>query len=249
MGSRFDIIVSVGGDGTINEIINGMPGLEKPLAVIPIGTGNDFARSCCIPHDEIKTALEIMLQEDIRTVDVGLVENRRFINAMGLGYEGKVNAVGHQLGMVKGALKYNIAIGFVFCTYRRVPVSFRCPEYRHDGLVFLASIGNGWNVGGGIRLTPHALLDDGLLDVCFIKDISRLRIAANLRRLKDGSLPELPEVDYFKTREIEIESAQPLMVHLDGEQFEPIPNRMKISLLPKAQKIIGNWSADTRFLH
>lgn len=247
LGDRFDTIVSVGGDGTINEIINGMPNLDKPLAIIPIGTGNDFARSCCIPHDNVSKSLEILLQEDIKQLDVGLVNDRRFINAMGLGYEGQVNAIGHKLGMIKGALKYNTAIAVVFCTYRRVPVKFRCAEFNHEGLLFLASIGNGWNVGGGIKLTPKAQLDDGKLDICYIKNISRMKIATNINRLKNGTLINLPEVEYFQTNELEIESSSPLAVHIDGEQFEPIPNKLKVSILPKAQKIIGNWAADTRF--
>ena len=246
MGDRFDVIVSVGGDGTINEIINGMPELDMPLGIIPIGSGNDFARSCCIPHDSVSEAIRILIQGDARRLDVGSVNGRFFINAMGLGFEGQVNAVCQRLTKVRGALKYLAGIGIVFLTYRRVSINLTSTEFSSDGPVFLVSIGNGWNVGGGLQLTPHAQLDDGLLDICFIKAISRWRIISNFSRLTDGTIRDLPEIQYFRTNSLTIECSKPVPVHADGEQLSHLANKIEICLHPGAQSIIGNWIVDSR---
>lgn len=246
MGDKFDVIVSVGGDGTINEIINGMPDLNKPLGIIPIGTGNDFARSCCIPYSAINEALEILLRHDVKKVDVGQANGHRFINVMGLGFEGKANAVGQKLDYIKGVPKYIIAIGVTFVTYRRLPIKIELDTVTLTDDFFLLSIGNGWNVGGGIQLTPNARVDDGLFDICYVKDISRWRILSNFNKLYDGSIYDVKEIVSYQSKKVVIESNQPLPIHLDGEKYPHKTGRIEVGILPGSQQIIGNWKADKR---
>ena len=83
IGGKFDVLVSIGGDGTINEVINGVPDFKIPFGMIPIGTGNDFARSCSIPYDSIKDSIDILLKGDIKNIDVGEVNGRKFVNVLG----------------------------------------------------------------------------------------------------------------------------------------------------------------------
>ncbi len=248
LGTDFDVIVSVGGDGTINEVINGLPDLNKPLGMIPIGTGNDFARSCCVPLGDVPAAIDVLLAGDIRKLDVGEVNGHRFINVMGLGFEGRANDIGQKLKFLKGTIKYLVAIGTVFLTYRRIPLRTEINAERFDEPVFLISIGNGWNVGGGLQLTPHARLDDGLLDIAYVRKITRWRILQVFSKLYDGSIMEVPEFDGFQTTSLTIEADRPVPVHTDGERILPVPRRFEIRVLPKVQEIIGNWSADQRLL-
>ncbi len=245
-GDRFDVVVSVGGDGTINEVLNGLPDLDKSLGMIPIGTGNDFARSCSIPHDSVEDSIQILLANNVRKLDVGDANGRRFINVMGMGFEGRANEVGRALGFITGATRYLLAIAYTFITYRRIPVKITCGETVLDNDLFLASIGNGWNVGGGLQLTPKARLDDGLLDLCYIKHISRPKIIAVFNRLYDGSIDTVHEVSSFKADEITIECDRHLPMHIDGENF-PLKGKCTVKLLKNMQAVIGNWSADTRF--
>jgi diacylglycerol kinase (ATP) len=107
------------------------------------------------------------------------------------------------------------------------------------------SVGNGWNVGGGVKLTPKARLDDGLFDICLVRNISRAQIVMNLNRLYDGTMDVLPEVEMFQTDKVLIESDQIIPMHLDGESVKP-SNRLEISLHPKSLSVIGNWSKDPR---
>lgn len=246
-GKQYDIIVSVGGDGTVNEIINGIKDLDKPLGIIPIGTGNDFARSCCIPYNSIERAIKILLEDDTRMLDVGLVNGRRFINAIGLGFEGQVNDRIHQLKFLKGLLKILISIGVTFFTYKPVYLKIKIDSDKIEGTAFMLSIGNGWNVGGGMQLTPKAKLDDGYFDVTYIRDISRLRIITNFARLMNGTIDTLEEVTSYQTKELLIESEHPIPMHFDGEQMDPQVKRLSIKILPSCQAVIGNWSSDTRF--
>ena len=247
VGSGFDVIVSVGGDGTINEIINGMPDLNKPMGILPIGTGNDFARSCSIKIGDLEAAVETLMAHDVKKVDVGEVNGRRFINVMGLGFEGRANDIGKMLPFLHGTPKYLIAIGGTYLTYKRMPLTVKFNDHVIDEKVFLLSIGNGWNVGGGLQLTPKAKLDDGVFDVGYLQNITRFRILQVFSKLYDGTIDTVPEVEMYQTKELTIESELPIPAHIDGESFDPVQKEFKVHIIPAAQEIIGNWSADHRF--
>ena len=243
----FDIVVAVGGDGTINEIINGVPNYDLTFGMIPIGTGNDFARSCSIPHNSIEESIRILLENDIKNIDVGEVNGRKFVNVLGLGFEGRSNEVGMKLNFIKGTLKYLLAIGYNLITYKRIPMKISFDDVTLEGDTYLVSVGNGWNVGGGLKLTPKAKMDDGLLDICYIRKITRRRVIANFHRLINGTLGELDEVTMYQAKNIIVESSQMIPIHLDGEALHGDRYRLNISLHPKTQPVIGNWSGDTRF--
>jgi len=247
LGDKFDVIVSVGGDGTINEIINGMPDLDKPLGILPIGTGNDFARSCSIQIGDLRAPVDVLLAHDVKKLDVGEVNGRRFINVMGLGFEGRANDLGKILSFLHGTPKYLFAIGGTYLSYRRMPLEITFNDKHLNEKVFLLSIGNGWNVGGGLQLTPKARLDDGKFDLCYVQHISRLRILRIFGKLYDGSIAEVPEMEMFQTTALKISSSRPIPAHIDGESFDPVQQEFDIRIIPGAQVIIGNWSADTRF--
>ncbi|NQT61785.1 MAG: diacylglycerol kinase family lipid kinase [Candidatus Marinimicrobia bacterium] len=247
VGSGFDVVVSVGGDGTINEIVNGMPDIDKPMGILPIGTGNDFARSCSIKTGDLESAVDVLLAHDVKKIDVGEVNGRRFINVMGLGFEGRANDIGKLLAFLHGTPKYLIAIGGTYLTYRRMQLEIMFNDVIIDEKVFLLSIGNGWNVGGGLQLTPKAVLDDGVFDVGYLQNITRFRILQVFSKLYDGTIDTVPEVEMFQTKELSIRSDRPIPAHIDGESFDPVQKEFKVSLIPKAIEIIGNWSADSRF--
>ena len=246
IGSGFDVIVSVGGDGTINEIANGMPNIDKPLGIIPIGTGNDFARSCSFKIGDLESSIDVLLAHDVKDIDVGEVNGRRFVNVMGMGFEGRANDIGKILSFLRGTFKYLIAIGGTYLTYRRMPLEIKFNDIEINDKVFLVSIGNGWNVGGGLQLTPKAKLDDGLFDICFVENISRWRILKVFGKLYDCTANEVDEMQAYQTKELTVKSSLPIPAHIDGESFDPVQKEFNIKIIPGALKIIGNWSADSR---
>ncbi len=247
IGEKFDVVVSVGGDGTINEVINGVPDFKIPFGMIPIGTGNDFARTCCIPHDSIEEAIQILLNHDVKNIDVGEVNGRKFVNVLGMGFEGQTNWNGRKIMFIKGAFRYILAIGYTLFAYKRIPMKLTLDKKVLDDKIYLVSIGNGWNVGGGLQLTPKAKLDDGLFDVCYVKDITRLRIIMNFSKLSKGTLTELEEVEIYQAKHIKVESSEYIPFHFDGEIFEKRIKEFDIKLHPQVQPIIGNWAGDKRF--
>jgi len=247
IGGDFDVIVSVGGDGTINEIVNGMPDINKPLGILPIGTGNDFARSCSMKMGDLESAVDVLLAHNVKKIDLGEVNGRRFVNVMGMGFEGRANDIGKLLPFLHGTPKYLIAIGWSYLTYRRMPLKIKFNGLNLNEKVFLMSIGNGWNVGGGLQLTPKAKLDDGFFDICYVQNISRWRILQVFGKLYDGTAHEVEEMEAHQTNEITVSSEFPIPAHIDGESFDPVQKEFKIRLIPQAVEIIGNWSADSRF--
>ncbi|NHZ87344.1 MAG: YegS/Rv2252/BmrU family lipid kinase [Planctomycetia bacterium] len=247
IGNKFDIIVAVGGDGTINEVIDGVPDLKIPFGMIPIGTGNDFARSCSIPYNSIEEAIQILLNHDIKNIDVGEVNGRKFVNVLGMGFEGQVNLNGRKIEFIKGAFRYILAIVYTLIAYKRIPMKLTLDRKILDDDIYMVSIGNGWNVGGGLQLTPKAKLDDGVFDVCYVKEITRWRIVTNFAKLSNGTITDLDEVEMFQAKRIKVESAEFIPIHFDGEMFEEKCKKLNIKIHPKTQPIIGNWSGDKRF--
>ncbi len=128
-----------------------------------------------------------------------------------------------------------------------MPLRIKFNDMVIDEKVFLISIGNGWNVGGGLQLTPKAILDDGLFNVGYLQNISRFRILQVFAKLYDGTIDTVPEFTMYQTKELTIESDRIIPAHIDGESFDPVQKSFKVHIIPKAQEIIGNWSADTRF--
>ena len=247
IGDKFDVIVSVGGDGTINEVINGLPDLKIAFGMIPIGTGNDFSRSCSIPYDSIEEAIQILLNHDVKNIDVGEVNGRKFVNVLGIGFEGQANLNGRKLEFIKGAFRYILAIGYTLFAFKRIPIKLTLDRKILEDDIYLISIGNGWNVGGGLQLTPKAKLDDGVFDVAYIKEITRWRIVINFSKLSNGTITDLDEVKMFQAKRIKVESTEYIPFHFDGEIFEEKCKKLDIKIHPKAQPIIGNWSGDKRF--
>ncbi|NQV38013.1 MAG: diacylglycerol kinase family lipid kinase [Candidatus Marinimicrobia bacterium] len=248
LADDFDVVVAVGGDGTINEIINGMPEFDKPFGLIPIGTGNDFSRSCCIPYDSVEKAIDIIRTHDIKKLDLGEVNGRRFINVLGMGFEGQANAIGRKLDFIKGTIKYILAIAWALIFYKRMRMKIECDEKNIDDDIYLVSVGNGWNVGGGLQLTPKARMEDHVFDVCLVKDISRWRVLSNFVRLTNGTIDTLEEIEIFQTDHLKITSTKPIPLHLDGEQLDDDRTSLEIKLIPDAQQVIGNWN-DPKYLN
>ncbi len=241
-GRRFDVIVAVGGDGTINEVVTGMINLAKPLGIIPIGSGNDFARSCGIPLDSLTTAIDIILRHQTTRIDVGVFNDRYFVNALGIGFDGYVNHRSHRIRLVKGGLKYLVALAMSFLSYRPVTINFKSEQHSFERKVFSLSIGNGRFVGNGMVLTPKAVLNDQWLDIFFIGQVARWRLVKNFSKILKGKKTGLSEVSRFRVHAVDISSDQPIPLHYDGESLADNPLRVTISLLPEHLEVICRWS-------
>ncbi|MGH9943319.1 MAG: diacylglycerol/lipid kinase family protein, partial [Pyrinomonadaceae bacterium] len=211
-----------GGDGTLNEAVNGVAAVDGALArvtfgLVPLGTGNDFAQALGLP-EEVDEALKILAAGRTVQVDVGVLNGRRFVNVSAGGFIAEVSdAVDPQLKSFAGKLAYLVGGAQVLFDYE--PDRARLHALRGDGTVLdrefdvqMFAVCNSRLVGGGRAIAPHALIDDGLLDVCVVEAMSTLDFVSLLTRVTGGEHVEAAGVMYFQAREITIDFARTIKV-------------------------------------
>ncbi len=245
-GKEYEVVVTVGGDGTINEVVCGLNGSNIPIGIIPVGTGNDFARTCFIPIGNANKAVDTLLAHDVKDCDVGLMNGKLFISVVGIGFEGATNTNLQKFKFLQGQLRILVGIIYTFSTYNNIPLRISVNGEQIDGDAWMLCIGNGWNTGAGLQVTPRAKVDDGLLDLSFIKNISKFKVLRSFPKLFNGTIEEIDELESYRASEVVIESGVPIPAHIDGELLDPYPTRIEIKVLRGAQPVIGNWAADQR---
>ena len=253
-GANFELVVALGGDGTVNETVQGLMQASNPdepavgavgrpvFGLIPVGTGNDFARSAGIGRS-LKAAFDRFCQGVPVFCDVGRVNGRYFINGLGIGFDGQANYESTLITGVRGTLRYLVAIVRTLGTWRAISMTLSVGDHPPvTQPTYLIAVGNGSSVGGGLKLTPNARLDDGTLHICHVGAITPFKVVRNFLRLKTGTLDKLNEVSMFSGPNIVITSDHPLPVHVDGEVLGLDLHRLEISVLPAALQVLGNFA-------
>jgi YegS/Rv2252/BmrU family lipid kinase len=244
-------ILTIGGDGTLNEVVNGIftcdtcPSTDISLALIPVGTGNDWGRMFGIPLDYEK-AVSIISEGRQMVHDIGVLSyfngkekmKRYFINIAGLGFESVVvkrtnyqKDRGHSGKMI---YFYNLLMSLL--SYKNTRAEIIVDGEKHSADVFSINVGNGRYCGGGMRQTPDALPDDGLLDVTVINGISKFEIIRKLKILYDGSILSHPKIDGYKCKNLKVSSDSILLAEADGESLGHTP--AEFSIIPAGVNII-----------
>ena len=238
---RFDYLFVAGGDGTLNEALNGVledagGGAAVTLGIVPLGTGNDFATALGIP-DDLDDALGVLDARKSRPVDVGCLNGEHFVNVSAGGFIAEVSdAVTPQLKTIAGRLAYLIGGARVLLRHEPIDVRYRSDANTGKSTLETFAVCNSRLVGGGRLIAPDAVLDDGELDVCFIEDIPDVEFVALLRRVSSGEHVADPRVTYFRTRELEMTFDRPIKVNVDGQVLET--DRCLYSVLPRAVRFL-----------
>jgi diacylglycerol kinase (ATP) len=245
--SKPDALVVVGGDGMINLGTNLLVGTKVPLGIVPSGTGNDMARGLGIPIDNTEAAIDRLadaLQREPRVIDVarvgwtdedGTKGERWFACALSAGFDSIVNERANLMHHPKGPSRYIIALLAELA--RLKPRHYRLEL---DGMsvetdALLVSIGNNVSLGGGMKITPDAKLDDGLLDVLIVKPLSRIAFLRIFPSVFKGEHTSDPRVIIERARRIRIE-ADGMVAYGDGERFAPLP--IDVEVVPGALRIL-----------
>lgn len=242
----FAAVIAAGGDGTINEVVNGILSVTRTpqtaVGVVPYGTANDFATCCEIPKGNPAAALALIADAEPVPIDVGKVNGRYFVNVTsgGFGAEVTSNTPPEMKRMLGGAAYPLMA---VVTAAKMSPYQARliAPEVHREGLLLMMAVGNGRLSGGGFQVTPKALLDDGLLDVMIVHDVELANIGSVLNELLNVGAHENQHVSYDQLAEFTIESDEPLQMNLDGEpikdttfHFEILPRCLPFILPARA---------------
>lgn len=247
----FRKIITVGGDGTLNEVVNGVflndacPTLDISLALIPVGSGNDWGRMFGIPLD-YKKAIKIIRDNKQMVHDIGLVSffngpdktYRYFINIAGLGFE---SVVVRRTNIQKdkgrsGKLIYFYNLLLSLLSYNNTKAEIIIDGVKSISDVFSINVGNGRYCGGGMRQTPDALPNDGLLDVTIIKGMGKFEIIRNLKILYDGTILNHPKIDGYKCKNIKVSSDSVIYTEADGESLGHTP--AEFSIIPASINIV-----------
>ena len=239
----YDHLFVAGGDGTLNEAVNGVgatPGGFETVtfAVIPLGTGNDFATSLGIPSD-VEGALAAIIGGQTLAVDVGRLNERYFLNVSAGGFIAEVSdAVDPTLKTLAGRLAYLIGGAQVLFSHEPVDARVRTSRGRdtHATLTIFA-VCNSRLIGGGRLIAPEASIDDGLFDVCLIEEMPTVEFLGLLTRIANGDHVGDDRVTYFRTPDVDLTFARPTKVNTDGEVLEATSCRYE--LLPAALRIIA----------
>ena len=231
-----------GGDGTLNEVLNGVARIPGGLGalhfgVIPLGTGNDFATALGIP-DDIDQAIAQLFDAPPRALDVGKVNDRYFINVSAGGFIAEVSdAVNPQLKSLTGKIAYLLGGAQVVLNYEPVASTVQVSGTQESRLLHTFAVCNSRLVGGGRLIAPDAIVDDGRLDVCLIESMPTVEFLALLRRVSSGEHLDDPRVTYVQATEIELGFDRPIKVNTDGQVFEA--ERCAYSILPGAATFLG----------
>ena len=244
----FEKIVAAGGDGTVNEIVNGClshDGKEDwgTLGIIPIGSGNDLAWTLGLSPD-LETACARVFTGERREIDLGRItdgdgRSRYFCNGVGLGFDATVAREVQRITWAGGFAKYLIGLARTFILYYDAPqASIRFGDKEICDEIMMLTVSNGRRHGGGFIITPEATLDDGCLDLCIVRRVGRLDILQLIPKFLKGVHIHDARVQMDRGGRVIVEVPDGLATHLDGEIFADAARWLDIEILPKRLAVI-----------
>jgi diacylglycerol kinase (ATP) len=242
----YDLVIALGGDGTVHEVINGLmqvPQETRPaLGIVPLGSGNDFAHILGLPEDPGEALLSAVNGQP-HSLDVGSVcdENDRleyFNNTIGMGFDSLVNLHTRKITVIHGFLMYFVALmTTIFRNFNPIDLHVETDQETWDQRSLMLALGNGPREGGGFIITPGAILDDGLLNYVTIKNISRLMMLRLVPEVMQGTHGRFKQVRMGTCRRMTVTSKQNLYVHCDGEIYAGFGTdirKLTIQILPNS---------------
>lgn len=215
-------IAVLGGDGTISEVVNGLVGSETALAILPMGTGNDVARSLGIPRS-LDPALDLAVHGEPTPIDVGHERDRFFVSVLGVGFPSIVAAEANAIGWLHGSPAFFVAVYKALHRLRAVPLRIELDGETRDMTCVAVLIQNTPYTGGGLKMAPEAVVDDGVLDVVIVEEISRLDLMIHFPRVYRGGHFAHPSFTAHRARRIRVESEEPLTKMFDGDLWGSTP--------------------------
>ncbi len=226
---HFDQVWIAGGDGTVNYFVNRYNDIKKPLCIFNGGTGNDF-HALLYGKTTVKEQVALVLLSIPKPIDAGKCNDRYFLNGVGIGFEGAVAKSLQGVNKWFGKTSFLISILKHIFFYKERRYIITSAEKTIEGKFLMISIANGTRYGGGFYVAPLAKPDDGLFDANLVKPLSPFKRLKYLPVIEKGKHLELAFIDYYNTRQINIQSDKPIQAHLDGEYLES--NELIIEILP-----------------
>jgi len=250
----YDIIAAAGGDGTAQEVVNGLmrsghgENSRAALGLIPIGSGNDFAWMLGVPRAHDRKTLEAILRHfytgKTRWIDLGRIwgdsdHGRYFGNGVGIGFDGTVNIVSRKLSWARGFLMYTLAVLQTMLWYYRAPRAIvELDDQRIERPMMMISVSNGRRLGGGFYVTPQAEMDDGLFDICLVDQVRRIEMFMLIPLFMKGTQATNPHVHMMRAKHVTVRCEEGYAVHADGEIYATCAKALTMEILPCKLRVI-----------
>lgn len=246
----YDVIICAGGDGTVNEIVNGFNfNLDKTFAVLPIGSGNDYASNLNLAK-EINSLLEQIINPNgkfiysdvisIRFKENNIWKEKLSLNAVGIGFDAYVAYLNQHNKRISGIISYIFAVFKGLKNLKAINFKLHIDKREVKGNFVVVTIGNGKTSGGGFYLNPMASINDEILNITTIDKVTKLRLLKELPKALINKLDKVKEASFYVGNSIRIEFDEPYFVHSDGEILGTEVNEMEIKLYNhKLKTIVG----------
>lgn len=210
------ILASAGGDGTLCEVIQATAPKQIPVLCLPNGTGNDLVRTLGI--SSLEHAASLLQTGKVSNIDAGLLEGKRFVNILSCGFDAEVgDKINKRYRHLKGTAAYLAGVISTLVSYKALPLTLEIDGTRVDRKVMLCAVANAQTYGGGMKVSPHSVVDDGLLEVILVGEVSRFEFLKTFPKVFSGSHLSHPAISTYQGRRIKISSEKELAVGLDGD--------------------------------
>ena len=227
----FDLLICVGGDGLVHDLLPAVLKHHLPMLVVPSGTGNDFARTVGLYGEKIESILNLPLLKDPEKINVGQIQhkdgNSPFVQILSTGFDSVVNERANNFKVIKGSIKYVVAVLLEVWKFRAIDFSLRIDGVQKEQKAMLVCVANGGSYGGGMKIVPHASHSDGLLDVMVVDRVNPLRLLLVFPRVFFGTHIKHPKVHFYSGKEIHISGDT--QAYADGEAISDLPITISIS--------------------
>ena len=248
----YDVVIAAGGDGTINEVVNGLMLARKTeqnqptLGIISIGTGNDLIFGL-EQEQGVEPACALIAKNNRRRIDIGHIiadeapDGRYFINGLGIGFDAAGGVLAEKITWPRGFLAYLIAaLQNIFLYFTAPTLEMLIDEEKISMPALLVSVMNGRRVAGGFQTAPNGIVDDGLFDICIAAEVSRPRMLTLLPLFLKGTQINEPEIQMKRAKKIKVSAVKGSMpIHTDGEVICLESKEVIIEIIPQALDIIG----------
>ena len=218
-----DGVIAVGGDGLVHLVLQIVVPRNIPFSAIPAGTGNDFVRALGWNLDEIRTQLNAVVSEPPTAIDLGLVDSEWFGAVLSTGFDSVVNEKANTLKWPKGPSKYNVAIAMELPKFKPLKYTIELDSRVIETEAMLIAVGNGRSYGGGMKVCPDAVMNDGLFDVMVLRPVSKVEFVRVFPTVFSGRHVGHKQVDIYRTKRVSLHA--PAIAYADGERIGGLPVR------------------------
>lgn len=246
-----DLVIAMGGDGTVHEVMNGLMQVPKSMrpmmGIVPNGSGNDFAYSIGVTQKSAHALAHALKAGNIQAVDIGLLTDEHgrreyFDNTLGVGFDAVVTIRSHKLPIVKGFLMYLTAvIQTILLNHNPAKVIIETESEKIQESILMATLCNGPREGGGFMLSPNSKNDDGKMEYVIVKKVSRAMMFRLVPEFMKGTHMRFKQVRMGEFKKLTLVSDLPLYIHADGEIFTSFGSNLKklsFEILPQALKVV-----------